>query len=372
MKNDRFARIMQPVDSQPTDPEPTVSDEGHPGATRRSVAESALKGLKGWQAVPAIAIALYLFLGIFGPALAPFEPNRGTFATRLCPPLAIDALTTTPIPPSRSAECSTTNILGTDQIGRDIFSRMLHGAQTSFSIVASSVLIGTIVGVVVGVLINGFRPKRRLIAYIIVGTTIVPSGFLLVNQPEILAIFNLIATQENSDDDLRWSAVTSFSFATIAIVLLLIGVAYRFDDRCRPHWFDLIGTERGTHECLSRFRQQVIALGPWIVLAVVASAALTIPRSIASAFQTSAVRWSLEYEYLFEHVGMFSPLRADDSAANRLCVFRSVVGYTSRSVQVQNHVESQSSHGAQRQRFSGRTFARRSGSARRGLQSNGT
>ena len=251
MKNDRFARIMQPVDSQPTDPEPTVSDEGHPRATRRSVAESALKGLKGWQAVPAIAIALYLFLGIFGPALAPFEPNRGTFATRLCPPLAIDALTTTPIPPSRSAECSTTNILGTDQIGRDIFSRMLHGAQTSFSIVASSVLIGTIVGVVVGVLINGLRPKRRLIAYIIVGTTIVPSGFLLVNQPEILAIFNLIATQENSDDDLRWSAVTSFSFATIAIVLLLIGVAYRFDDRCRPHWFDLIGTERGTHEFLS-------------------------------------------------------------------------------------------------------------------------
>ncbi len=299
---------MQTPDAQTSGPDPPDGPVDPANATRRGATKSMLSALNGWQAVPAFIIAVYCLLGIFGPTLAPFEPNKGTFATRLCPPLAIDALIATSNPPSRAAECRTTNILGTDQIGRDIFSRMLHGARTSFSVVALSVLIGTVVGVVVGVFINGLRSQRRLIAYIIVAATIVPLGFLLVNQPEILAIFDLMVIQGHSDDDLKWSAVTSFSLATITIALLLIGVAYIFDDRCRPHWFNEIGAERGNDGCFSRFVQQVIALGPWIALAAVASATLIIPRSIASAFQTSAVRWSLEYEYLFEHVGMFSPI----------------------------------------------------------------
>ena len=87
--------------------------------------------------------------------------------------------------------------------------------------------------------------------------------------------------------------------------------------------------------------QQVVALGPWIALAVVASAALIIPRSIASAFQTSAVRWSLEYEvYLFEHIGMFSPIvPMIVTIPNGFCVFRSVVDCASCASQVQLDVE---------------------------------
>ena len=266
-----------------------------------------LSALSGWQTIPAVVIALYIFLGIFGPALAPFEPNRGTFNERLCPPLAIDALTIAQHPASRSGDCISDNILGTDHIGRDIFSRLLHGARTSFSVVASSVLAGTIIGVFGGVWINGLRPKRRSIAYLVVAATIVSASFLLVGQPEILAIFNWIVTPESSDD-VKWSAITSFSCATISITLLLIAVAYRFDGRCRPHWFNEPGKERGAEECCQRFFQQVVSLAPWIAFAVVASATLTIPRSISSAFQTSAVRWSLEYDYLFEHVGMMSPI----------------------------------------------------------------
>ena len=158
-----------------------------------------------------------------------------------------------------------------------------------------------------GVWINGLRPKRRFIAYLVVAATIVPASFLLVGQPEILAIFNWIVTPESSDD-VKWSAITSFSCATISITLLLIAVAYRFDGRCRPHWFNEPGKERGAEECCQRFFQQVVSLAPWIAFAVIASATLTIPRSISSAFQTSAVRWSLEYDYLFEHVGMMSPI----------------------------------------------------------------
>lgn len=284
---------MQPTPSLPTGPETPNGSVKPDSATWWSVAKNTLSGLKGWQAVSAAVIAFYCFLGIFGPILAPFEPYRGTVATRLCPPLAIEELTTSTNAPSRAAACSSRHILGTDQIGRDIFSRLLHGTRTSFSIVASSVLIGLIVGVTIAVLINGLRPTRRLIAYLIVGTTVVPSGFFLVNQPEIFAIFDLI---------------TLFSLATIAVALLIMGVAYQFDNRCQPHWFNQIGVERRTHECCSLFLQQVVALGPWIALAVVASAALIIPRAIPAIHLTSAVSWSLEHEYLFEHIGMFSPI----------------------------------------------------------------
>ena len=299
---------MQPTSSPSTDPESPNGPATLDKPEWRSVVDTVLSGLRGWQAIPVVVIALYVFLGIFGPTLAPFDPNRGTISDRLCPPLAIDALTIAQHPASRSANCSATNILGTDQNGKDIFSRLLHGARSSFAVVAPGITIGTIIGVAVGVFINGLRPMRRSISYIIVGATIVPSGFLLVNQPEILAIYDFVAARGNSDDDLKWSAVTSFSFATMAIALILMGVAYRFDDRCRPHWFNEIGSERGTHECCARFLQQLVSLAPWIAFTVIASASLIIPRSLVSAFQTSEVRWTLEFEYLFEHIGMFSPI----------------------------------------------------------------
>ena len=299
---------MQSTTPQPDNPEPPNGSVKAANASWGSAAKNALSALMGWQTVPGLIIALYLILGIIGPTLAPFAPNRGTFNDRLCPPLAIDALTIAQHPASLSTDCSSSNILGTDHIGRDIFSRLLHGARSSLSVVASSLLIGTIVGVVVGVLINGLRPKRRFIAYLIVAATIVPVSFLLVGQPEILAIFNWIVTPENSDDDAKWSAITSFSCATITIALLLIGIAYRFDDRCRPHWFNELGKEHRADECYARFFQQVISLAPWIALTVIASASLIIPPSLISAFQTSEVKWTFEPEYLFEHIGMFSPL----------------------------------------------------------------
>ena len=265
----------------------------------RKTIRDLLTALKGWQAIPAAVIAIFCFLGIFGPVLAPFKPHEGTIAIRLCPPLAIEQLITSPGPPNRATACSRGHILGTDQIGRDVFSRLLHGARTSFSVVGSSVLIGTILGVAGGVWINGLRSRHRLIAYLIVGATIVPFGFFVVNQPGILAYFG---------DASRWSAITSFSCATALIALALIAVAYRFDDRCLPHWSRGADTRYGASDFCSRFRQQVIELGPWIVLVVIASAGLMMPHSLSSFYQTSAVTWSFERAYLFEHVGMFSPL----------------------------------------------------------------
>lgn len=50
------------------------------------------------------------------------------------------------------ASPSLSHLLGTDNFGRDIFSRVLEGAGTTFSIALSTVLIGLVVGIIVGAL----------------------------------------------------------------------------------------------------------------------------------------------------------------------------------------------------------------------------
>jgi peptide/nickel transport system permease protein len=75
------------------------------------------------------------FAAVFAPALAPAEPNEQDLLNRLDSP---------------SAE----HPMGTDQLGRDMLTRLLYGARISLriavSVVAITLAIGTAVGVVAG------------------------------------------------------------------------------------------------------------------------------------------------------------------------------------------------------------------------------
>ncbi len=87
-----------------------------------------------------VLIALVVGGAAFAPLLAPFDPNDQMF----------DGLTLegAPMPPEGQF------LLGTDLLGRDLFSRLLYGAQTSLiiGVVANglALLIGTIVGITAG------------------------------------------------------------------------------------------------------------------------------------------------------------------------------------------------------------------------------
>jgi peptide/nickel transport system permease protein len=87
-----------------------------------------------------VLIALVVGGAAFAPLLAPFDPNDQMF----------DGLTLegAPMPPGGQF------LLGTDLLGRDLFSRLLYGAQTSLiiGIVANglALLIGTLVGITAG------------------------------------------------------------------------------------------------------------------------------------------------------------------------------------------------------------------------------
>lgn len=78
-----------------------------------------------------ILSSLFVAAALFGPTLAPFDPN----ATEL----------------ARAFEAPTTDsVLGRDELGRDLFSRTLHGARLAFLISVLGVGAGAIVGTAAG------------------------------------------------------------------------------------------------------------------------------------------------------------------------------------------------------------------------------
>ena len=108
-----------------------------------SALETIRKLLRRKLAVAGACVILAMVLAaLFAPQVAPFDPNEQFF----------DGLTLegAPLPPNEKY------ILGTDLLGRDLFSRVVYGARTSLTIgvVANgfAVLIGTLVGVMAGYL----------------------------------------------------------------------------------------------------------------------------------------------------------------------------------------------------------------------------
>src|SRR5579884_3890598 len=79
-----------------------------------------------------VIVVLFGFAGIFADWLAPYNPTSNDFAAMTEPP-------------------SWAHWLGTDQLGRDLLSRILFGARTAFVVGLSSALIGGITGLIVGV-----------------------------------------------------------------------------------------------------------------------------------------------------------------------------------------------------------------------------
>src|SRR5882757_1209031 len=79
-----------------------------------------------------VLVVIIAITGIFAEALAPYNPTANDFA----------AMTEAP---------SWDHILGTDQFGRDLMSRIIFGARTALIVGLSSAFVGGILGLVVGV-----------------------------------------------------------------------------------------------------------------------------------------------------------------------------------------------------------------------------
>jgi peptide/nickel transport system permease protein len=104
------------------------------GAALRARARNAFAGTTPGAYIALGSVALILLITIFAPILAPHEP-------------------TLPVGQPLSAP-SGSHLLGTDEIGRDILSRVLYGMRSSWwgamVVILSGVLIGGLVGLVAG------------------------------------------------------------------------------------------------------------------------------------------------------------------------------------------------------------------------------
>ncbi|WP_232716399.1 ABC transporter permease [Epibacterium ulvae] len=101
----------------------------------------SLRNALAWW--PAVLLAALMCAAILAPVLAPLDPDRQNLLGRL------------KVPGFESR--GVTYWLGTDELGRDIFSRLIYGARISISVAVLSVLLSGIVGVTVGMLAGYLR-----------------------------------------------------------------------------------------------------------------------------------------------------------------------------------------------------------------------
>jgi peptide/nickel transport system permease protein len=82
-------------------------------------------------------VVLFVLMATLGPAISPYSPTTQKMSQRLKPPNAEHAL-------------------GTDDFGRDVLSRILHGAMPSLQVSVLSVVASLAIGVTIG-LASGYR-----------------------------------------------------------------------------------------------------------------------------------------------------------------------------------------------------------------------
>jgi peptide/nickel transport system permease protein len=123
-----------------------------------------------------VMVILIALIALLAPIVAPYDPNEILGSERLQPP-------------------SFVHYFGTDNLGRDIFSRVLYGVRTSLLVsvlsIFISVLIGTILGLISGYLGGGVDNVMNRILDVFFG---IPTLLLAIALSAILGtgVFNPI------------------------------------------------------------------------------------------------------------------------------------------------------------------------------------
>lgn len=102
-----------------------------------------------------LCVGLIVVMAAFGNLLSPFDAQRQNLMDAMLPPFDVE---------------SAGHIFGTDQLGRDVFARMVSGARVSLLIAAVVVLISGVAGVCIGAVSGYLGGVRDLFIQKIVET----------------------------------------------------------------------------------------------------------------------------------------------------------------------------------------------------------
>lgn len=108
-----------------------------------------------------IIVGIFL-LAVLAPYLAPYDPNA----------IDVKAILLSP---------SSTHLMGTDALGRDVFSRMLFGAQISLLVGLVAVGIATSIGIILGAIAGYYRGWVDVVIMRMVDVMLsIPTFFLIL------------------------------------------------------------------------------------------------------------------------------------------------------------------------------------------------
>ena len=147
----------------------------------------AYRIFRRWPVIPVLLLSLVLFAGIAAPLISPHDPNKQSLPERKLPPFWYEARTDTSVRtvvqrvlPGQDDQVSLADAqavnpdvqigdsieveqvtraggsskywLGTDQLGRDILSRIIYGARISLLAAAVTLGVGGSIGVLLGLI----------------------------------------------------------------------------------------------------------------------------------------------------------------------------------------------------------------------------
>src|SRR6266853_2158084 len=95
--------------------------------------------LSGFPLIPTVFLVGIAFVAVFANQLAPHNPEIGSLAARFKPPFW-------------ETGGSMKYLLGTDQLGRDVLSRLIFGARVSMIVGFTAVIFAGILGTALGIL----------------------------------------------------------------------------------------------------------------------------------------------------------------------------------------------------------------------------
>ena len=112
-----------------------ILDYRAPASWRQRIKDARLP----W--IPITILLVIVFCAIFANLISPYDPRENDVRNKTQPPFA-----------------SAGHVLGTDKLGKDVLSRLIHGSRTMLQVTAPSIIVAILAGTMVG-LVSGYSGR---------------------------------------------------------------------------------------------------------------------------------------------------------------------------------------------------------------------
>ena len=113
-----------------------------PSIVRKGTTLSAIRGVAGL-----VIISFFVLVAILAPLITSHDPVIQSLPDRRAPPFWLEGGTVS-------------HLLGTDYLGRDVWSRLVYGARTSLIVALGALAIGGVLGTALGFISGYWRGSR--------------------------------------------------------------------------------------------------------------------------------------------------------------------------------------------------------------------